>query len=112
MALTNKVLWNPFLLPNASAVFFTMPTDATAVMKNGRLRLSNTSGAPATVTLNCDAAGNATGTGNQFVPTVSMAANSTMDVDIPTMGPGWTLRGVSSVAGAISCVETGGTIQT
>jgi hypothetical protein len=54
MALTITQLFTPIQLPAAAAVLFTMP-DATsqpsAVLKNGRVRLTNTSNAAVPVTL-------------------------------------------------------------
>lgn len=112
MALDLKVLFVPQFIPNASGVLFTMPAAPTdAVMKNGQVRLTNSSAAPVTVTLNADAAGTATGTVNEFFSAQTIAAHASIDLQLPTMGAGWTLRGVCSAANAVNIVETGGTIQ-
>lgn len=112
MALAIYKLFVPFQLPNAVAVFFTMPaTPATSVMKNGRLRLTNATGGPVTATLYADAAATASGAVNMFLNAVSIAANTSIEVDIPTMAAGDTLRGLAGAAASITVHEMGGVIQ-
>lgn len=112
MALTITKLFAPFQLPNAVAAFYTLPASpATNVLKNGRLRLTNTTAGAVTATLHADAAANPSAAGNAFLSAVSIAANSSIEVDIPTMQAGDTLRGVASAAASITVHEMGGIIQ-
>lgn len=112
MAAELKVLFNPQLLPTAAAVLFEMPSQPdSVVLKNGRVRLTNTHVAGVQVTLYCDAPAVASGAVNDFFDKQVIAASSSVDVDLPTMGAGWTLRGFAGVANVISMVETGGTLQ-
>ena len=98
----------------ASAVFLTMPTAAalpTGVLKNGRLRLTNSSGAAAVpATLYADAAANASSAAHCFLNGVSIPANSSIEVDIPTLKAGDTVRGLAGTAAIITVHEMGGVI--
>lgn len=111
MTLSVTQLFTPVQLPNAAAVLFAMPTSpATSVLKNGRVRLSNTTAGAVTATLYADVAANASGAANTCLPTVSIAANGYLDVDLPTMKAGDTLRGVAGAANSITMHEIGGTL--
>jgi hypothetical protein len=111
MALTITQLFTPIQLPAAAAVLFTMP-DATsqpsAVLKNGRVRLTNTSNAAVPVTLYAAPTAAASGAANCCLSTQSIPANSYMDVDIPTMKAGDTLRGFAGTAAVVTMHEMGG----
>jgi hypothetical protein len=111
MALTIARLFAPTVLPIAVAVIYTVPASpASSVLKNGRLRLVNTSGAAVTVSLYADAAANASGPANCFLSAQSIAAGGYLDVDIPTMTAGDTLRAAASAATSITCHEMAGVI--
>ena len=110
-ALTIAQLFAPTVLPAAVAVLYTMPTTpASSVLKNGRARLTNTTAGPITVTMYADASGNASAAGNCFLNAVSIAANGYLDVDLPTMKAGDTLRGFASAAASITMHELGGVL--
>lgn len=113
MALTISQLFAPIQLPAATAVLFTMP-DATAqpnaVLKNGRVRLTNTSNAAAPVTLYAAASATASSAANCCLSTQSIPANSYMDVDIPTLKAGDTLRGMAGTASVVTMHEMGGVL--
>ncbi len=108
-----KQLFAPVVLPAAAAVLYTMPTAAVApgaVLKNGRVRLSNTTAAPLTATLYADVAATASGPGNVCFPTKAVPANDYVDVDLPTLKAGDTLRGFAGAAASITMQELGGVI--
>lgn len=109
MALTISQLFTPVQLPNAVAVLFTMPTTPTnSVLKNGRVRLTNTTGGAVAVTLYADVAATASSAANEFFPAKSVPANDYIDVDIPTLKAGDTLRGFAGAATSITMHELGG----
>lgn len=111
MALTFSQLFTPVQLPNAAAVLFTMPTlPDTTVLKNGRVRLTNTSGGAVTVTLYAAASATASGAANCCLNAVSIAANNYLDIDLPTLKAGDTLRGLASAATSITMHEIGGVL--
>ncbi len=110
-SLTIKQLWVPFELPASAAVFYSMDTTpATSVLKNGRLRLTNTTAGAVTATLYAAASGTSTGAANCFLNAVSIAANTSLEVDLPTLKAGDTVRGLASAANSITVHEMGGTI--
>lgn len=111
MALTFSQLFTPVQLPNAVAVLFTMPTlPDTTVLKNGRVRLTNTSGGAVTVTLYAATSATASGAANCCLNAISIAANNYLDIDLPTLKAGDTLRGFASAATSITMHEIGGVL--
>ncbi len=111
MAFSFQKLFLPQQLATAAAVIFTMPASpTTSILKNGRVRLTNTSAGPVSVTLYADVVGDASGADNCFLNAKSIAQNDFLDVDIPTMGAGDTLRGFASAATSITIHEIGGVI--
>lgn len=111
MTPTIQQLFTPFQLGVAAAVFFTMPTlPASSVLKNGRVRLTNTSAGPVTATLYAAAAATPSAAANCFLSSVSVPANSSMDVDVPSLGAGDTLRGLAGSGAVITVHELGGVI--
>lgn len=105
-----KQLFSPVVLPSAAAVLYTMPVAAGTVLKNGRVRLSNTTAAPVAATLYSDVAATASGPGNIAYPTKNIPANDFVDVDLPTMKAGDTLRGFAGAAASITMQELGGVL--
>lgn len=111
MALTFQQLFPPAVLPNAVGVIYTLPAaPASNVLMNGRVRLTNTTAGAVTVTLYAAAAATPSGAGNCFLNAVSIAANGYLDVDIPVMAAGDTLRGLASAAASITIHELSGVI--
>lgn len=111
MALSFLQLFGPTVLPNAVGVLYSMPTTpTTSVLKNGRVRLTNTTAIAATATLYSAPAATASSAANCFLNAVSIAPNSYLDVDIPTMAAGDTLRGLAGAVSSITMHELGGVI--
>lgn len=111
MALDIKQLFGPTVLAAVAGPLFIMPTAPTGlVLKNGRVRLSNTTAAAVTVTLYADVAATASGAGNVCLPATSIAGNGYLDVDLPTLKAGDTLRGFASAATSITMQELGGVL--
>jgi hypothetical protein len=111
MAISISKLFAPVQLGTAVAEFFLMPaTPTTSVIKNGRLRLTNTSAAAASVTLYAVPSGSAPAAGNECLPAISIAANQNLDVDFPTLAAGDSLQGLASAANAITVHELGGIV--
>ena len=109
MALTITQLFQPVQLAAAVAVLYSMPAaPATSVLKNGRVRLTNTSVLAVPVTLHTAASAAASNAANMCLSAVSIAAGGYLDVDIPTMMAGDTLRGFAGTASVITMHELGG----
>ncbi len=111
MALTVTQLFPPAQLAGSAAVLYSMPSlPATSVLKNGRIRLTNTSGAAVPVTLYAAPSATASSAANCCLSAVSIAGNSYLDVDIPTLIAGDTLRGFAGTGGVVTMHELGGVL--
>lgn len=111
MALSIIQLFQPTVLGVASAVIYPMPTlPATSTLKNARMRLTNTTGGAVTATLYSAPSATASAAANCFLSAVSIPGNSSIEVDIPTMAAGDTLRGLAGAAASITVHEMGGVI--
>lgn len=111
MALTIQQLFAPSQLPASVGVLFSMPsTPTTSTLKNARMRLTNTTASPVAATLYADAAATTSSAANCFLSAVSIPANSSIEVDIPTMKAGDTLRGFAGSATSVTAHEMGGVI--
>lgn len=111
MALTIQQLFAPLQLAAAAAVIYTMPVSpVTSTLKNARMRLTNTTTAAVAATLYAAPAATASGVANCFMSAASIPANSSIEVDIPTLTAGDTLRGFAGLATSITAHEMGGVI--
>jgi len=111
MALTIAQLFTPVVLPSSVGVLYTVPASpSTYVLKNGRVRLTNTTAGAVTATLYADASATASSAANCFLFGVSLAAGTSLDVDLPTMRAGDTLRGLASAGASITMHEAGGVL--
>jgi hypothetical protein len=112
MALTFIKLFQPSQLPiTTPAVIYTCPASpATSVLKNGRVRLVNTSAAAVPATLYAVPSGGTASAANEFLPATSIAVNGYLDIDIPDMAAGDTLQGFAGAATSITIHEMGGVL--
>lgn len=111
MALTFTQLFAPTVLTTSAATLCTCPaTPSTSVIKNGRVRFTNTTaGAVAVTAYAVPLAGTATA-GNCFLNAESVGPNSHLDVDVPTLKAGDFLQAFAGAATSITMTEMGGVI--
>ena len=111
MALTFTKLFNPQQLPNVVGTIYTCPANPpSTVLKNGRVRLSNTTGGAVTATLYAVPNAGTASDANAFMKAQSIPANAFVDVDVPTLGQGDTLQGLAGAATSITIHELGGVL--
>ena len=111
MALSFIKLFEPLQLAAAAAQFYLCPVNpTTTVLKNGRVRLTNTTGAAVPATLYAVPASGGAGVTNEFVAGQSVPANSFVDIDVPTLAAGDTLWGFAGTAASITIHEMGGVL--
>jgi hypothetical protein len=111
MALSIVQLFQPVVLGTSSGVLYSMPTlPTTSVLKNGRVRLTNTTGGPVAATLYAAPSATASAASNCFLSGVSIAAGASLDVDVPSLAAGDTLRGLAGAGASISVHEMGGVL--
>lgn len=112
MAITFSKLFAPVQLPASNGTVFTMSaTPTTIILKNGRVRLTNTTAGAVAVTLYAVPSGGSAGVGNMFLNAVSVAGNNYLDTDIPTLAAGDSLQGFAGAATSVTIHEIGGVLS-
>lgn len=100
MVISYPKLFEPAQLGTSAAVYYTVP--ASSVLRAGRIRITNTTGTAATVSINCIPASGVNGDSNSIVKAQSIAANDSKDFDLPIMKAGDTLEALSGTATALT----------
>jgi hypothetical protein len=109
---TVSQLFTPVQLPTVVGVIFTVPSPSpAAVLNNGRVRFTNTTGAGIAVTAYADAAANPSAAANCCLNAYSVPANNYIELDVPTMKAGDTFRAFSASAG-VTIHQTFGVLYT
>lgn len=112
MAITYARFFAPQQIPAADTTIYTVPaTPAQTVMKSFRVRLTNTTGAAAAVTLYAVPSGGSAAAANNVLPAVAIGANDYLDVDVPDMAAGDSLHALGSTANAISIAQLDGFLK-
>lgn len=103
MTITYSSFFAPTVLGTSAGTLLTVPTSpAGSLLRGGRVRLTNTTGAAVTVTLYAVPAAGTAAAANAFVSGKSINANDFLDVDVPIMPAGAILEGLASAATAIT----------
>ena len=113
MALIVRQLFAPQVAPTGTpGVIFTVPADAsTFVLKNGRIRLTNIDPNPSIVSMYAAASAAPSNGTTMFFPNVTIGGLSFVDVDLPTMAAGDTLRVICNRANTVTLHEMGGVLH-
>lgn len=100
MSIAVQQLFAPVALTTANQLLFINGTlVAGQVVKNGRMRFSNTTGGSLNLTAYAVPYLGTAGSGNAFMTTEALAANAHVDVDIPVLGAGDFLVAKASATG-------------
>lgn len=111
MALLIQQLFVPTALTTSAATLFTCPANpTTSILPNGRMRFTNTDSAAHAVTAYAIPSGGTAGAGNEFLPAVSVAPNSFIDVDIPMLKAGDFLQAKADTGADVTVFAMSGTI--
>jgi len=95
-------LFNPTVLTTAAVAIYTAPASPlTLVVARMRVRFTNTTAGPITVTAYAVPTGSAAA-GNCCANAESIAANNHIDLDIPQLGPGWAFQALASANTSIT----------
>lgn len=110
MSVTYKKFFEPVQLGTSLATLFTVDSlPATVLLRGGRVRITNTTGAAVAAELDAVPSGGSASATTQIVPTnFTVGANSWIDVDLPVMKAGDFLQGKAGSASAISVQFMGG----
>lgn len=113
MALSFYQLFAAKLVNNAAAdTLFTVPATPTAsILRNGRVRFNNVTAGAVTIKAWAVPAAGAAADANVILPTVSIAANSYIDLDVSTMAAGAFLQAQAGAASSINAHHIDGFIQ-
>jgi hypothetical protein len=111
LSVTPLQLFEPTVLTTAAATLFTCNAGvASNVLYNGRMRVTNTTNAPVTVTLYAVKVGGTAGAANCFANAESVAANAHTDYDIPQLAAGDFLQALASANTSITAFSLSGTV--
>lgn len=110
MALAFSKLFDAIQLTTTAATLYAMPASPAQVLKNGRVRFTNTTAGAITVTVHIVPGAGAAADANAFLKAYSIAANSYLDVDIPTMKASDSLQALASANTSITAHELGGVL--
>ena len=107
MALTIQKLFSSQQLPASAAAIFSVPSGTSSyTLKNGRVRLTNTTAGTVPVTLYIGSAAAI----NCFLSGYSLGAGLSYEVDVPTMAAGDSLQGFAGSAASVTIHEMGGVL--
>lgn len=104
MALTFTKLFAPTVLTTSAATIYTCPaTPTSSLLKNGRVRFTNTTAGAVTVTAYAVPVAGAAAAGNCFVNTYSIAGNGGyLDIDLPMLAAGDFFQALAGAATSIT----------
>lgn len=111
MALTFLKLFQPIQLAGAAAAIFTVTGPASQLLRNGRVRLTNTTSGAVAATLYAVPSAGSAGAANEFFAGQSVAPNSYVDVDVPQLAIGDAIWGFAGSASSISLSAMDGVLQ-
>jgi len=112
MTISFAPLFDPNVVNDAAAeILYTVPAPASSILRNARVRFSNTTAGAVTVKVWAVPSGGSVGDGTVCLPEKSIAANDFIDVDIPVLGVGGTIRAKAGAASSITASCMGGFVQ-
>lgn len=104
-----KKLFEPIELTTTNQTIYTGETGR--VLKNGRIAVTNYSGAVAKLTVYIVPSGGTAGNGNIYIPAVSIAGPNPQEFNLPDMKAGDTLVAKSDTGSALVIHALGGTLH-
>ena len=103
MSITYTNFFPPTVLGVAAATLYTVPsTPSSSLLRGGRIRVTNTTGAAQTATLYAVPFGGTAAAGNSFASAVSVPANNYLDIDVPIMPAQSFIQALAGAANAIT----------
>lgn len=106
-----RKLFEPTMLTTSAAEVFSLDITSSALLNNGRVRLTNVTASPATVTLYVVPSGGAAAIANAIAVAYSIGANDYAEINLPTMKNGDALHGLASAVDSINVQQAGGGIS-
>ena len=111
MTISYSSFFTPTVLGVAAATLYTVPAaPATSLLRGARIRLTNTTAGPVTVTLHAVPSAGAAADGNAFLKAKSIPANDYVDVDVPIMPAGAFIQALAGAATSITAHMVSGSL--
>ncbi len=112
MPISFAPLFDPNVVNDAAPeTLYTVPSPASSILRNARVRFANTTAGAVTIKVWSVPSGGSAVDGTVCLPEKSIAANDYLDVDIPTLGVGGTIRAQAGAANSITASCLGGFVQ-
>lgn len=113
MAITFLQLFAPNVVGSAAAeVLYTVPpVPSSTILRNGRVRFCNTTAGAVTIKAWAVPPSGSASDSNMCLPDTSISANEYLDIDVPTMSAGYTLRAQAGAASSITATNLDGFLQ-
>ena len=103
MTITYDKFFLPTALSTSAATLLTVPaTSTTTLLRGARMRFTNTSSAPVTVTAYAVPPASSAASSNAFVYVKNVPVNDYFDVDVPIMSAGALLQALCSVSSGVT----------
>lgn len=97
------------VLGNASSIIYTVPSSPSSLtFYGGRVRFANFDTVTHSVTMYAVPSGGAPATSNEVLAAKPIAANDFIDVDVPILGPGMTIRALADAGAAVNMSQLAG----
>lgn len=105
-------LFAPVQVGSSATTLYTVPaTPTSSLLRNGRVRFANTTGAAVTIKAWAVPNGGSEADSNVFLPTYSVPANDYVDVDVPVIAYGGKIKAIAGAATSITATALDGFIQ-
>lgn len=103
MSISYSKFFAPTVLTLVAATLLTIPAaPASTLLRGARIRVTNTTGVAATLTLYAVPLAGTAGVGNAFVSSKTIAGNDYLDVDVPIMAAGDFIQGLAGTATSLT----------
>lgn len=99
---TYAAFFTPVQLGAVASILYPVPSSPTSLLRGGRIRATNATGAAVTVTFYAVPTAGSPVAANAFVLAKSVPANDFLDVDVPILPSGATLQGLAGAATSIT----------
>lgn len=112
MSTTYSKLFAPAQMAATNTTYYTVPASPSGqLLRNGRVRVTNTTGSSANFTLYAVPSGGSAGVGNCFAYQVVVNPADYQDIDVPQMVASDFIVGVASAASTLSISSLDGVLQ-
>lgn len=112
MAITFLKMFDAIQVSSVVDVVYTVPSAPnTTILRNGRVRFSNTTASAVTVKAWAVPSGGSAVDSTVCLPSTSISANAYIDVDIPVLSAGGTFRAQAGAASSVTVANLDGFLQ-